>query len=81
MKQNTQNRTCITIRIHKHNNKNVYVHTKLLHNEELLYCVPTRCFLDDQNEEERCVGYMTQGGKKRKACRLFMGRRGGKTWL
>jgi hypothetical protein len=37
----------------------------------------TRCFLGDQNEE-RCVGYVTHKGKKRKACRLFMGRPEGK---
>jgi hypothetical protein len=37
-----------------------------------------RCFLGDQNEEERCVGNVTQRGKKRMAYRLFMGRPEGK---
>jgi hypothetical protein len=41
-------------------------------------CVSTRCFIGDQNEEERCMGFVTHRGNKRKACRLFMGRPEGK---
>jgi hypothetical protein len=44
----------------------------------IFICVPTRCFLGDQNEEGRCVVYVTHKGKKRKVCRLFMGRPEGK---
>jgi hypothetical protein len=39
-----------------------------------MICVPTRYFLGDQIEEERCVGYVTHMGKKRNACRLLMGK-------
>jgi hypothetical protein len=77
VKQNTQNRTCITIRIHNHNNKNTYIQNDFTV-RSFFMCVPTRCFLGDQNEEERCVGYVTRRSKKRKAFRLFMGRPEGK---
>jgi hypothetical protein len=76
MKQNTQNRTCVTIRIHKHN-KNTYIQNDFTM-RSFFICVTIRCVLGDQNEEGRCVGYVTHRGKERKACRLFMGRPEGK---